>query len=200
MSSRVQILRLVMFFSLLVINASFVGGHLTGGITKTVGNHRIQFGWFPDPPTPEEEVGLNFSIQDLEGNNLKNLRVSIKISLDKVIVFVVPPGVQPYGDFVVTYSFATEGNYKVTLEIIETGVLSADFDLSVTSKDMRFIRDVLPIAFPVVLLSAIGILVAHETVKARKKRSASDFQKRNSASKIKTVFVDPTTGIYRLTL
>ncbi len=169
MSSRVQILRLVVLLSMIVINASLVEGHLTGGITKTVGNYRIQFGWFPDPPTPEEDVGLSFSIQDLEGNNLRNLRVSIKISLDNLVVYVVPPGVRPYGDFVVTYSFGIEGNYKVILEIIETGVLSADFDLSVTSKEIRFIRDVLPIAFPVVLLSAIGILVGHETIKARKR-------------------------------
>jgi len=69
---------------------TLVSAHITGGETKISGKYRIQFLVLPKNPLPNENVTLNFSIQDLASNNLSNVTATIMIELANATVFSAP--------------------------------------------------------------------------------------------------------------
>jgi hypothetical protein len=151
-----------------------VNAHLSGGVTVITGKYKIQFLAIPKIPIPNENVTLNFSIQDLASNNLRNVTAAITITLENSTVFLVAMKVYPYGDFLLRFAFPTEGVYKLILIVFDGGQsFPAYFDVNVSRLDRALsgIYQQLPFLAWVGTLLALGGLLIREFRKRRQFKS-----------------------------
>jgi len=154
-----------------------VGAHITGGETKISGKYRIQFLVLPKNPLPNENVTLNFSIQDLASNNLRNVTVIITIQLSNAIVFSAPMRTYISGDFLLMFVFPQEGQYVLTVIVFDGKQgFPATFNITVSRLNRRLseIYQRLPYFLWIGALLALSVLLVRELRKgkARSRRNA----------------------------
>lgn len=112
--------------------------HLTGGLTKITAKYKIQFLVLPKNPLPGENATLNFSVQDLDSNNLRNITASITITLHNVTTFIAPRQLYDYGDFLLEFVFLREGTYLLTIAVFDRNQsYPADFEITVSRMNRR---------------------------------------------------------------
>ena len=154
-----------------------VGAHITGGETKISGKYRIQFLVLPKNPLPNENVTLNFSIQDLASNNLRNVTVIITIQLSNAIVFSAPMRTYISGDFLLMFVFPQEGQYVLTVIVFDGKQgFPATFNITVSrlNRGLSEIYQRLPYFLWIGALLALSVLLVRELRKgkARSRRNA----------------------------
>jgi hypothetical protein len=164
---------------ILILQAALVTGlempvaaHLTGGVTKIVGKYKTQFLVIPKNPLPQENATLNFSIQDLNSNNLSNLTLRITMTLLNQTVLSAPTKLYPYGDFLIHFVFREEGQYTLYLVVFDGGnEYSTYFSISV-SRLTRILSDVYSELPSILWLSTLLVLSALLVREIRKQKTA----------------------------
>jgi hypothetical protein len=113
--------------------------HLTGGIMKITGRYKIQFLVLPRNPIPDENATLNFSVQDLNSNNLRNITATITITVRNTTVFLAPRQLYAYGDFLLTFVFHQEDTYVLNIIVLDSGQsYHANFHMTVSPLNRLF--------------------------------------------------------------
>lgn len=146
-----------------------VSAHITGGETKISGKYRIQFLVLPKNPLPNENVTLNFSIQDLASNNLSNVTATITIELANVTVFSVPMKTYISGDFLLMFVFPQEGEYVLTVIVFDgQQAFPVTFNITVSrlNRELSEIYQRLPYLLWIGALLALSVLLVKEIRKS----------------------------------
>ena len=83
---------------------------------------------YPQVPIPNEKIKLIFSIQDINGNNLEELDISIKIFRNENVIY--DSGITHYelGDFYIDIIVQNAGKYKVEVNILTSSNIKSDVD------------------------------------------------------------------------
>jgi hypothetical protein len=144
---------------------TYVSAHITGGETKISGKYRIQFLILPKNPLPNENVTLNFSIQDLASNNLSNVTATITIEQANATVFLAPVKTYVSGDFLLMFVFPQEGNYVLTVIVLDGQQgFPATFNITVSrlNRELSEINQRLPYLLWIGVLLGLSVLLVRE--------------------------------------
>lgn len=91
--------------------------HVSGKV-GIAGNFKVVFATEPGFPEVGKPAKLIFSIQDgLTGRDATNIKASIKILHDENAVFEINDALFDYGDFEFTFTFPTEGLYRIIIQL-----------------------------------------------------------------------------------
>lgn len=147
---------------LIFTNANFAQAHLIGSdvITKKVGDYEVRFVPYPRSPNPGEPTILNFSVLDLEGNNVFNIEANVKILKDDVNIFTSPKVRYEFSDFSIQYVFPEKGNYHIVLEVAiqNESNISADFTITV-SQPVNVSQSNVIVAITAIVIAVVIIVI-----------------------------------------
>lgn len=123
------------FIFLFDIDQSFVSAHINGTrIQELIDKEddiKILFTYEPEKPIIDTFTKLIFSVQDLEGNHIKNITASITVTNGQRLFKFENVNVTD-GDFQVEYIFPDDGTHQVISRInTKTTIIPASFSVFV---------------------------------------------------------------------
>lgn len=133
------------------------------GATKNVGNYQTIFQSVPEIPSPGENTFLNFSLLDLNANNVYNLMLSIEIKEGENTVHAFPEKWYEFSDISQEYVFPEEGIYKIIYSVKVAGddnPIMVEYDLVVRSAgvvDWQIIGITAAVAIPVAIIGWLRV-------------------------------------------
>jgi len=116
-----------------------VYGHTSTAGENNSNNNIITFmNIYPQIPIPNEKVKLIFSIQDINGNDLEEIDINIKIFRDEIIIY--DSGITHYklGDFYIDFIFQDAGEYNVKISIITNNNIKSDVEFPIIIEYKEF--------------------------------------------------------------
>ncbi len=153
-------MRISLVFLLLLVTSSLVmnsaSAHITGGLTKDVGQYRIQFISEPKFPTEGERVLLYFNLQNATtGLDLYNQTASVTLIKDGQVLWDFGKQDARFANVMIHYIFDRAGQYTVSIELLSTtSPVKADFPLEVASNLTTFF--ILP---SIAVLTFVAVIV-----------------------------------------
>ena len=122
---------------LLVIGISFfhpADAHIAGGLTRDVGQYRVQFISQPQFPFEKERVVLFFNVQNnTNGLDLYNQTASVTILRDGNVIEKFPQYNATYANVLLNYTFPSAGTYTISMEVLSASTQAkADFPIEVS--------------------------------------------------------------------
>jgi len=183
-------LLLMALFVILPIPVVFA--HLEHGSAggQIIGKYNVLIGLEPRNPIPKEPSKIIFSIQDSEGNDIRNVQTIVEIYEDslKKRIFIDSWKQRELGDFEIAYTFEKNGIYQVVLNISEnkvqepittqqpslSGTLDCDcprvvFNVSVSDYWFYLWNGIMVIAI-VMICTVLGIALAMNYLKNKKNK------------------------------
>ena len=129
------IITLLAIFSFVEHNQFYAFGHLNGSrvqeITDNSDGIKIQFTYEPEKPIIDTFTKLYFSVQDLEGNHVKDVKASVVVTNGQRL-FKFQNITVTDGDFYVEYIFPDDGTHQVITRIdTKTSIIPASFSVFV---------------------------------------------------------------------
>lgn len=106
--------------ALLLFNGSFSSAHFFG-IPKSVGKYQAVFQSDPQNPLPGEDTFLNFSLLDVNRDNVFNLAVTIEVREGDNTIRTFPEKRYEFSDISQLYIFPREGTYKIVYHVNVAG-------------------------------------------------------------------------------
>ena len=137
-------MRVSLVFLLLLVTPSLimngVSAHITGGLTKDIGQYRIQFISEPKFPTEGEKVLLYFNLQNATtGLDLYNQTASVTLIKDDQVLWDFGKQDARSANVMIHYIFDRAGQYTVSIELLSTtSPVKANFPLEVASNLTAF--------------------------------------------------------------
>ena len=143
-------------------NQFYVLGHLNGSriqeITDTSDGIKIQFTYEPEKPIIDTFTKLYFSVQDLEGNHIKDVKALVIVTNGQRL-FKFQNISATDGDFYVEYIFPDDGTHQVITRIdTKTTIIPASFSVFVPHQSPPSILN--PFPLPPDGKYSLGILVS----------------------------------------
>ena len=129
---------IVISFTILSVidnNQFYVFAHINGSkiqeITDNNDGIKILFTYEPEKPIIDTFTKLYFSVQDVEGNHIKNVKASVTVTNGQRL-FKFQNITATNGDFYVEYIFPDDGTHQVITRIdTKTTIISASFSVFV---------------------------------------------------------------------
>jgi hypothetical protein len=126
---------LLTIFSFVDNNQFYAFAHLNGSriqeIIDTSDGIKIQFTYEPEKPIIDTFTKLYFSVQDLEGNHIQDVKASVIVTNGQRL-FKFQNITSTDGDFNVEYIFPDDGTHQVITRIdTRTSILPASFSVFV---------------------------------------------------------------------
>ena len=124
------------------IHQFYVFAHINGSkiqeLTDNNDGIKILFTYEPEKPIIDTFTKLSFSVQDLEGNHIKNVKASVTVTNGQRL-FKFQNITAINGDFYVEYIFPDDGTHQVITRIdTKTTIIPASFSV-------LFLTDLLPV-------------------------------------------------------
>jgi hypothetical protein len=143
-------------------NQFYVLGHLNGSriqeITDNSDGIKIQFTYEPEKPIIDTFTKLYFSVQDLEGNHIKDVKAFVIVTNGQRL-FKFQNISATDGDFYVEYIFPDDGTHQVITRIdTKTTIIPASFSVFVPHQSPPSILN--PFPLPPDGKYSLGILVS----------------------------------------
>jgi hypothetical protein len=143
-------------------NQFYVLGHLNGSriqeITDNSDGIKIQFTYEPKKPIIDTFTKLYFSVQDLEGNHIKDVKALVIVTNGQRL-FKFQNISATDGDFYVEYIFPDDGTHQVITRIdTKTTIIPASFSVFVPHQSPPSILN--PFPLPPDGKYSLGILVS----------------------------------------
>jgi hypothetical protein len=143
-------------------NQFYVLGHLNGSriqeITDNSDGIKIQFTYEPEKPIIDTFTKLYFSVQDLEGNHIKDVKALVIVTNGQRL-FKFQNISATDGDFYVEYIFPDDGTHQVITRIdTKTTIIPASFSVFVPHQSPPTILN--PFPLPPEGQYSLGIIVS----------------------------------------
>lgn len=131
-------------------NQFYVFAHINGSkiqeITDNNEGIKILFTYEPEKPIIDSFTKLSFSIQDLEGNHIKNVKASVTVTNGQRL-FKFQNITAINGDFYVEYIFPDDGTHQVITRIdTKTTIIPASFSVFVPHQSPPNILNPFPLS------------------------------------------------------
>jgi hypothetical protein len=144
---------IVISFTILSVidnNQFYVFAHINGSkiqeITDNNEGIKILFTYEPEKPIIDTFTKLSFSIQDLEGNHIKNVKASVTVTNGQRL-FKFQNITAINGDFYVEYIFPDDGTHQVITRIdTKTTIIPASFSVFVPHQSPPNILNPFPLS------------------------------------------------------
>jgi hypothetical protein len=165
-------------------NQFYVFAHINGSkiqeLTDNNDGIKIFFTYKPEKPIIDTFTKLSFSIQDLEGNHIKNVKASVTVTNGQRL-FKFQNITAINGDFYVEYIFPDDGTHQVITRIdTKTTIIPASFSVFVPHQSPPSILNPFPlppdgkysldIMVSIILAIAIPIIAVVSLIIVIKKR------------------------------
>lgn len=165
-------------------NQFYVFAHINGSkiqeLTDNNNGIKILFTYEPEKPIIDTFTKLSFSIQDLEGNHIKNVKASVTVTNGQRL-FKFQNITAINGDFYVEYIFPDDGTHQVITRIdTKTTIIPASFSVFVPHQSPPSILNPFPlppdgkysldIMVSIILAIAIPIIAVVSLIIVIKKR------------------------------
>ena len=165
-------------------NQFYVFAHINGSniqeLTDNNDGIKILFTYEPEKPIIDTFTKLSFSIQDLEGNHIKNVKASVTVTNGQRL-FKFQNITAINGDFYVEYIFPDDGTHQVITRIdTKTTIIPASFSVFVPHQSPPSILNPFPlppdgkysldIMVSIILAIAIPIIAVVSLIIVIKKR------------------------------
>jgi len=143
-------------------NQFFVFAHINGSkiqeITDNNDGIKILFTYEPEKPIIDTFTKLYFSVQDVEGNHIKNVKASVTVTNGQRL-FKFQNITVTNGDFYVEYIFPDDGTHQVITRIdTKTTIISASFSVFVPHQSPPSVLN--PFPLPPDGKYSLGIIVS----------------------------------------
>ena len=123
-----MLLSLLLLFSLLLIQSIYLNGTIVivqeafadsikGSITQNIGNYNMEMKTDPANPVAGQNAKILLRIGSINGDDLVDLPIIIRISLDGHDLTRTNPILVPYGHYVYNYVFTKSGTYALNVDI-----------------------------------------------------------------------------------
>ena len=131
-------------------NQFYVFAHINGSkiqeLTDNNDGIKIFFTYKPEKPIIDTFTKLSFSIQDLEGNHIKNIKASVIVTNGQRL-FKFQNITATDGDFYVEYIFPDDGTHQVITRIdTKTTIIPASFSVFVPYQSPPSILNPFPVS------------------------------------------------------
>jgi hypothetical protein len=140
---------LLVIFSVVDNNQLYVFAHINGSkiqeITDNKDGIKILFTYEPEKPIIDAFTKLYFSVQDLGGNHIKDVKASVIVTNGQRL-FKFQNITATDGDFYVEYIFPDDGTHQVITRIdTKTTIIPASFSVSVPHQSPPSILNPFPL-------------------------------------------------------
>jgi hypothetical protein len=144
------IITLLVIFFFVDNNQFYAFAHLNGSriqeITDNSDGIKILFTYEPEKPIIDTFTKLYFSVQDLEGNHIKNIKASVIVTNGQRL-FKFQNITATDGDFYVEYIFPDDGTHQVITRIdTKTTIIPASFSVFVPHQSPPSILNPFPLS------------------------------------------------------
>ena len=131
-------------------NQFYVFAHINGSkiqeITDNNEGIKILFTYEPEKPIIDSFTKLSFSVQDLEGNHIKNVKASVTVTNGQRL-FKFQNITVTDGDFNIEYIFPDDGTHQVITRIdTKTTIIPASFSVFVPHQSPPNILNPFPLS------------------------------------------------------
>jgi len=143
---------------ILTFSSIQVYGHTSTTGESNLDNNIITFmSIYPQVPIPNEKIKLIFSIQDINGNNLEELDISIKIFRNENVIY--DSGITHYelGDFYIDIIVQNAGKYKVEVSILTSSNIKSDVEFPIIIEYKEFSLPLIRIVLTTLLVITVLI-------------------------------------------
>ena len=143
---------------ILTFSSIQVYGHTSTTGESNLDNNIITFmSIYPQVPIPNEKIKLIFSIQDINGNNLEELDISIKIFRNENVIY--DSGITHYelGDFYIDIIVQNAGKYKVEVSILTSNNIKSDVEFPIIIEYKEFSLPLIRIVLTTLLVITVLI-------------------------------------------
>lgn len=191
--------------------------HFNGG-GDDIGPYYSYYALEPEYARPGEPAKFEFSVQDNDGNDLKDISAMVEIydALSGKRIELFPFEQHPTGDFFVDYTFTKKGNYNIVLSVSDKNLdthfapprnllsSTADCDcyrqvfhvlISENFGDIWNSSIVIGILVPIVVL---GVVLGYNFRRAIKKKTNPDLK--NEAIKYSMMFLGIAGGLIHISI
>jgi hypothetical protein len=146
----ISIIMLLVIFFFVYNNQFYVFAHINGSkmqeITDNKDGIKILFVYEPEKPIIDTFTKLYFSVQDLEGNHIKNIKASVIVTNGQRL-FKFQNITATDGDFYVEYIFPDDGTHQVITRIdTKTTIIPASFSVFVPHQSPPSILNPFPVS------------------------------------------------------
>jgi len=145
----IDIIMLLVIFFFVDNNQLYVFAHINGSkiqeITDNNDGIKILFTYEPEKPIIDTFTKLYFSVQDLEGNHIKDVKASVIVTNGQRL-FKFQNLTATAGDFYVEYIFPDDGTHQVITRIdTKTTIIPASFSVFVPHQSPPSILNPFPL-------------------------------------------------------
>jgi len=145
----IGIIMLLVIFFFVDNNQLYVFAHINGSkiqeITDNNDGIKILFTYEPEKPIIDTFTKLYFSVQDLEGNHIKDVKTSVIVTNGQRL-FKFQNITATAGDFYVEYIFPDDGTHQVITRIdTKTTIIPASFSVFVPHQSPPSILNPFPL-------------------------------------------------------
>jgi hypothetical protein len=124
-----MLLSVILLFTLLLILSVYLNAliitmqevladSIKGSIKQNIGNYNMEMKTDPSNLIAGRNAKILLRIGSINGDDLVDLPISIRISLDGQVITKTNPIVIPYGHYVYNYLFTKAGTYALNIDII----------------------------------------------------------------------------------
>ena len=143
---------------ILTFSSIQIYGHTNTTEESNLDNNIITFmSVYPQVPIPNEKVKLIFSIQDINGNDLEELDISIKIFRNEIIIYDSEITHYELGDFYIDIIFQDAGEYNVEISIVTSNNLKSDVEFPIIIEYKEFSLPLIRIVLTTLLVITVII-------------------------------------------
>ena len=123
-----MLLNMLLLFSLLLISSIYLNAtvmtmqeafadSIKGSIKQNIGNYNMEMKTDPSNPIAGQNAKILLRIGSINGDDLVDLPILIRISFDGHNLTKTNPILVPYGHYVYNYVFAKSGTYALNVDI-----------------------------------------------------------------------------------
>jgi hypothetical protein len=145
---------------------------LTNALQQRIGNYNLQLKTEPNIPVANETTKITLRISSVNGDEIVDLPVIIRISKDNVVLSSSTPIFIQYGHYTFSYKFPQAGIYGMNVVIKNDPSSNQDiiFTFPINISD-RFVGFFYTYSYPLLFTGALGIAITIFAVVVHKKNS-----------------------------
>jgi hypothetical protein len=175
---------IVLLISVSLINSSLLlpytqqayADPLKNSIRQVIGNYNMEMRTDPKIPVAGQTTTISLRISSVNGDDLVDLPIVIRISNGENELERTNPILVPYGHYVYKYTFSDAGIYALDIDINDTSYSGQNivftFPINVSSSFAGFaLSSVLPLAAGIVISAVVTGIVVVIFLNRRKKKA-----------------------------
>jgi hypothetical protein len=145
---------------------------LTNALQQRIGNYNLQLKTEPNIPVANETTKITLRIGSVNGDEIVDLPVIIRISKDNVVLSNSTPIFIQYGHYTFSYKFPQAGIYGMNVVIKNDPSSNQDiiftFPINVSN---RFVSFLYTYSYPLLFIVALGIVITIFAVVVHRRNS-----------------------------